>query len=267
MGLFSKKNKKQGAAGAKNDAWANWTVCSDVAIGDVFDCPGSWFALQVIDNRLSTTTVDMCDQTGKVVKKEKRGCEKVLLKAIKKIPVRYSDPDNEKGYVDRWFPMPYCFEEGVYDARFAADYFCEGHWSDVWAEVGRKTRAVLPHKADASGNTLIDTLGVLYCRFPRERLDFLRGFAQGVVNHDRVMAALGSFEPRNGGYRTSGPGSVDLERCDFMLAPWMPGGWETIFDPELHAVTRQMYLDDDKPRTFEYHFTAEELENEEDIPF
>ena len=81
------------------------------------------------------------------------------------------------------------------------------------------------------------------------------------------MRALGSYEPRNGGYKTSGPDAVDLERCDFMWAPWMPTQVVASIQPQLHAITHQMYLDDDKPRTFEYKLTAEELENVEDIPF
>ena len=110
MGLFSKKNKKQGAPAAKSDVWTSWMACSDVVDGDVFDCSGCRFALQVVDTRLSTTTVDMCDQTDKIVKKEKRPSEKVLLKAIKKIPVCYLASVKTKEFTVEWFPMPDSFE-------------------------------------------------------------------------------------------------------------------------------------------------------------
>lgn len=65
---------------------------------------------EALDTRLSTTTVDMCDQTGKIVKKEKRPSEKVLLKAIKKIPVRYLASVKTKEFTVEWFPMPDSFE-------------------------------------------------------------------------------------------------------------------------------------------------------------
>ena len=126
---------------------------------------------------------------------------------------------------------------------------------------------MLPRKADASGNALSEPAGWRFCLYPRRRLDFLRGFSQGLGHYDNVMRALGSYEPRNGGYKTSGPDAVDLERCDFMWAPWMPTQVVASVQPRLHAITHQMYLDDDKPRTFEYKLTAEELENVEDILF